>query len=121
MGIPSTATPKALPCPHDQTMVPRPQFFIVRPHLGAQHGSSTSDDTVDATYRSKIVPLIPADLLPDWIEIQGIPRQLGLEQTVGMTNLGSFPKENEEVLRLKFHTVYQERRGADGYPEKRRP
>ncbi|KFH48139.1 hypothetical protein ACRE_010630 [Hapsidospora chrysogenum ATCC 11550] len=100
------------------TIVPKPQFFIVRPHLRAQRGSSASDDTVDVTYGSTIVPLIPVDLLPDWIEIQGVPRQLGLEQTVGMTNLGSFPRGNEEVLRLKFHTVYQERSGADGYPEK---
>ncbi|KAL6869839.1 hypothetical protein ACO1O0_001170 [Amphichorda felina] len=75
-----------------------PRFFIVR--------SSTFDGD-DISHQPNIVPLIPADLLPKWIEIQGVPRQLTLDQTAGMTNLGSFAAAGDEVLCLRFLNVYQ--------------
>jgi hypothetical protein len=36
----------------------------------------------------EVVPLIAVDELPSGIEIVGIPRSLGLEETIGMLNLG---------------------------------
>ncbi|TDZ30514.1 hypothetical protein C8035_v002791 [Colletotrichum spinosum] len=55
----------------------RPEHFIVR------KGPSGS---------GAIVPLIPVDLLPDYVQVTGVPRELTIGQTVGMSNLGEFPR-----------------------------
>ncbi|KAF7546203.1 hypothetical protein G7Z17_g8603 [Cylindrodendrum hubeiense] len=75
---------------------PRPLFFLVRP--GLERFTSTGELIVQP---GTIVPLIPIDLLPEWLDICGIPRNLQPEDTVGMTNLGSFHAE-ANVYRLKF-------------------
>jgi len=55
---------------------PRPTHFLIRPRL------STSDPAY-------IVPLIPADLLPEYIDIDGVPRHLTAAQTTGMECIGA--------------------------------
>ncbi|KAK1965572.1 hypothetical protein LY78DRAFT_658166 [Colletotrichum sublineola] len=39
-----------------------------------------------------IVPLVPVDQLPMCIKIHGVPREMGIEDTTGMSNLGMFTK-----------------------------
>ncbi|KAK1597879.1 uncharacterized protein LY79DRAFT_539378 [Colletotrichum navitas] len=39
-----------------------------------------------------IVPLVPIDQLPAYIKIHGVPREMGIEDTIGMSNLGMFTK-----------------------------
>ncbi|KAK1725635.1 uncharacterized protein BDZ83DRAFT_575969 [Colletotrichum acutatum] len=39
-----------------------------------------------------IVPVIPADLLPDYVTIVGLSRTLTIKDTTGMSNLGTFAK-----------------------------
>ncbi|KAK2004091.1 hypothetical protein LX36DRAFT_650326 [Colletotrichum falcatum] len=39
-----------------------------------------------------IVPLIPVDQLPSYIKIHGVPREMDIEDTTGMSNLGMFTK-----------------------------
>ncbi|OLN81117.1 Tubulin-specific chaperone E [Colletotrichum chlorophyti] len=67
---------------------PRPEHFIVR--------EGGSKGTFDA-----IVPLIPADLLPDYMEIVGVPRKMTIGDTAGMSNLGTFAKP-EGRFQLRF-------------------
>lgn len=50
----------------------RPQFFVVREN-------------------NSITPLIALDELPNEIRIQGVPRNLSLAETGGMTNVGTRP------------------------------
>ncbi|KAK2027108.1 hypothetical protein LX32DRAFT_641221 [Colletotrichum zoysiae] len=39
-----------------------------------------------------IVPLVPVDQLPAYINIHGVPREMAIEDTTGMSNLGMFTK-----------------------------
>lgn len=77
-------------------MMTKPSFFIIRPAV-----IQKSPDGTAVTYEKPIVPLIPADLIPEWVEIKGFPRRLSIGQTVGMTNLGSYAA-SDEVLRMRF-------------------
>ncbi|KAK4451681.1 hypothetical protein QBC34DRAFT_400458 [Podospora aff. communis PSN243] len=70
-------------------MVSQPLFFLVRPGVTVQTPSGPMQ-----TQPGSIVPLIAIDELPDWIEIVGAPRQLTVQQTIGMANLGSFVKSD---------------------------
>ena len=82
----------------------KPRFFIVR-----STAATSSDGNLGHHQPSSIVPLVPVDLLPEWIEIQGIPRRLTLEQTAGMTNLGSFAAAaGDDVLALRFLNVHHQ-------------
>ncbi|OHE90688.1 hypothetical protein CORC01_14017 [Colletotrichum orchidophilum] len=53
----------------------RPTHFIIR------EGSPGS-----------IVPVIPVDLLPDYVTVLGLSRKLTIGETAGMSNLGTFTK-----------------------------
>ncbi|KAL0936485.1 zinc finger DNA-binding protein [Colletotrichum truncatum] len=56
--------------------VPWPEHFIIRKGVN----------------QSTLVPLIPVDLLPSYVEIVGLPRDMTIRETVGMSNLGEFTK-----------------------------
>jgi len=64
-------------------MDPRLRFFFVR-------------ESADKTTR-KFVPLIPADLLPDWIDFAGMPHYISIDQAQSMVNVGIFPMEDRDA------------------------
>ncbi|KAK3309652.1 uncharacterized protein B0T15DRAFT_10310 [Chaetomium strumarium] len=68
-------------------MVPRPQFFVVRPDTK----TSSADGRV-YTVHGAIVPLVAVDELPEWLDLVGVPRGLTAKQTVGLYNLGTVSK-----------------------------
>lgn len=73
-------------------MHPGPDHFLVRP--GTKDGKP-----------GPIVPLIAVDQLPDWMQLVGVPRELGAEQTIGLTNLGIIDKEDDDVYEVRLHHV----------------
>ncbi|KAF4124060.1 Conserved hypothetical, protein [Geosmithia morbida] len=74
-----------------------PQFFIIRRH---EMQTISPDGQTICEQTHTIVPLIPVDLLPEWVEVCSVPRRLDLEDTTGMTNLGTFDAA-EQVLGLQ--------------------
>ncbi|KAH8176083.1 hypothetical protein LIA77_04501 [Sarocladium implicatum] len=64
-------------------MAPLLRYFIVRPSTEVMLPSGESQRQPDT-----IVPLIPMDMIPEGIDIMGIPRQLTLSETIGMQNVG---------------------------------
>src|SRR4051794_32856437 len=54
---------------HHLTMPPRLRFFIVRPEVTTQTATGAIHKQL-----GPIVPLIPADELPDWLDVVGAPR-----------------------------------------------
>ncbi|KAL2016953.1 hypothetical protein VTK56DRAFT_2829 [Thermocarpiscus australiensis] len=68
-------------------MVPRPRFFVVRPDVKRQ----TSEGGV-RILPGAIVPLVAVDELPEWLDLVGVPRELAIEQTIGLCNLGTAAK-----------------------------
>ncbi|KAG7293300.1 hypothetical protein NEMBOFW57_003346 [Staphylotrichum longicolle] len=68
-------------------MATPPRFFIVRPDT-----KRTSADGTVHTMPGPIVPLVAIDELPEWLDIVGVPRQLEVEQTIGLCNLGTASK-----------------------------
>ncbi|KAJ4420064.1 hypothetical protein N0V82_004636 [Gnomoniopsis sp. IMI 355080] len=91
------------------TMYPSPQHFIVRP------GPAGRGET--------IVPLIALDQLPDWIQLTGVPRQLDVEQAVGMINLGLLAGDGISLyeVRLRADRIRAIMRGkAEEEEEERR-
>ncbi|VUC20333.1 unnamed protein product [Clonostachys rosea] len=70
-----------------------PRFFIVR--NPGPPGTVVQD--TQSGKQSSIVPLVPADILPPWVKLEGYPRGLSIEQTAGMTSLGGFPPEEGHV------------------------
>ncbi|KAF4983486.1 hypothetical protein FZEAL_1109 [Fusarium zealandicum] len=85
-------------------MAPWPQFFVVRPGLE----QITCAGQILAQ-PSSAVPLIPADMLPEWLEVVGVPRHLSPEETDGMMNLGAFHAETE-TYQLRFASMSEESR-----------
>lgn len=77
-------------------MPPRLQYFLVRP------GITTQTDTETVVTLGALVPLIPVDQLPEWIEVIGVPRELSAEQTAGLSNLGIVAKGNG-AFKLRMH------------------
>lgn len=75
-----------------------PKYFIVR-RRETRTLSVDGRPIYEATHT--IVPLIPVDQLPDWVEVTGVPRNLELGDTTGMTNLGVF-EGVDPVLSLRF-------------------
>lgn len=71
-------------------MQPRMDHFIVRP------------DKDDGT-PGPIVPLVAVDLLPEWMQLADVPRELNAEQTIGLTNLGIVNKEDDSVFEVRLH------------------
>lgn len=80
-------------------MTPRPLFFLVRPGL-----EQITPSGQVLVHPGTAVPLIPADLLPEWLEVIGVPRHLSQEQTEDMVNLGPFHAETE-TYQLRFASV----------------
>ncbi|KAH6853470.1 hypothetical protein B0I37DRAFT_440612 [Chaetomium sp. MPI-CAGE-AT-0009] len=64
-------------------MVAQPRFFIVRPDT-----KHTAADGRAYTVPGPIVPLVAVDELPEWLDIPSAPRELSVEQTVGLCNVG---------------------------------
>ncbi|KAF5662992.1 transcription factor [Fusarium denticulatum] len=77
----------------------KPQFFLVRP--GAEQ--ITPNGQV-LSQPATAVPLIPADLLPEWIEVIGAPRSLSPEETRDMGNLGVIHAELD-TYKLRFAPI----------------
>ena len=88
-------------------MASQPRFFITRRSTTGSHPSYAGL----AGHESRIVPLIPIDLLPEWVDVEGVARQLTLEETAGMTNLGGFAAV-KEPLKLKFLNLQSEENAA---------
>ncbi|KAM0353544.1 hypothetical protein ACHAPU_001556 [Fusarium lateritium] len=82
-------------------MTLRPQFFLVRP--GAEQVTTTGQIRVQP---ATAVPLIPMDLLPEWVEVVGVPRSLLPDDTKGMGNLGIIHQELG-TFRLRFAPITQ--------------
>ncbi|KAH8883994.1 hypothetical protein GQ53DRAFT_830190 [Thozetella sp. PMI_491] len=66
---------------------PHPLYFIVRPDT-----KRLTDNGLKVSL-GPLVPLIAVDELPDWCEIIGVPRELKVEETLGLYNLGAVPKD----------------------------
>ncbi|KAK0378579.1 CAP-Gly domain-containing protein [Colletotrichum limetticola] len=64
-----------------------------------------------------IVPVIPVDLLPDYVTIVGLPRTLTINDTTGMSNLGTFAKPQSH-FQLQFVSPAHDR-PTGGSPESR--
>lgn len=69
----------------------RPAHFLVRPSFRS-------------SVPGPIVPLIPLDLLPEFVEIVGIPRHLHPDMTVGMFNAGVLEKPGDFTYSMRFAT-----------------
>lgn len=76
-------------------MPARPHYFLVRPGVKKQTNSGVVLEP------GPIVPLIAVDQLPKWLEIIGLPRELRLEQTVGLSNLGNVARD-EDTYEVKI-------------------
>ncbi|KAI1022489.1 hypothetical protein LB503_000752 [Fusarium chuoi] len=77
----------------------KPQFFLVRP--GAEQ--ITPNGQV-LSRPATAVPLIPADLFPEWIEVIGAPRSLSPDETRDMGNLGVIHAELD-TYKLRFAPI----------------
>ncbi|WYZ42839.1 hypothetical protein EsH8_VI_000538 [Colletotrichum jinshuiense] len=77
---------------------PWPKHFILR--------EGSPDGTPGA-----IVPLIPVDLLPEYVDILSVPRNMTIEETTGMSNLGTFSKPEGH---FQLHFSPQPHAGRDG-------
>ncbi|KAI1213982.1 uncharacterized protein F4807DRAFT_410026 [Annulohypoxylon truncatum] len=95
----NTTSPSQSPKPTNQKTA-LPQHFIVRPGVTKHTASGT------VTIPGPIVPLVAVDQLPEWLDLFGVPRELSLEQTVGLTNLGTAVRSPE------FYDVYMH---GDGF------
>jgi hypothetical protein len=84
------------------TFVPKPQFFLIRP--GAEKITPTGQIIVQP---ATAVPLIPADLLPNWVEVIGVPRSLSADETKDMGNLG-FIHAEQHTYRLRFDPIAED-------------
>ncbi|CCC11653.1 hypothetical protein SMACR_04635 [Sordaria macrospora] len=77
-------------------MIPRPEFFLVRPDTEILR----NDTGAIQREQGPMVPLIAVDELPDWIDI-GLPRELTVEQTMGLYNLGMV-SHNGDTYRVRI-------------------
>ncbi|KAK7952388.1 uncharacterized protein PG986_008116 [Apiospora aurea] len=87
------------PHPYHAAAGPFPRHFLVRPATTKHTASGT------ITTPGPMVPLIAVDQLPEWIDIAGVPRELTVEQTMGLQNLGSVvvPGEAAEYYEVRLH------------------
>lgn len=90
--------------PSDQVpqQIPLPQYFLVRP------GETRHTASGIITKPGPIVPLVAVDQLPEWLDLLGVPRELGVEQTVGLTNLGTVAR-NPEFYQVYIHSSVDNR------------
>ncbi|KAI1773995.1 hypothetical protein F4818DRAFT_88439 [Hypoxylon cercidicola] len=96
VSLPPTPQASIAPSPPKQnhSQIPLPQHFLVRPNITKYTASGT------VTTPGPIVPLVAVDQLPEGLDLLGVPRELSVEQTVGLTNLGTVVREPE------FYQVY---------------
>ena len=78
-------------------MSPTPQYFLVRPDVKQQTRSGM------VVSPGAMVPLIAVDQLPDWIDIDGVPRELEIKTVSGMINLGRGVK-SDGMYDIRLHT-----------------
>lgn len=78
-------------------MAPIPQYFLVRPDVKQQTQSGT------VVVPGAMVPLIAVDQLPDWFDIDGIPRELEAKEVSGMINLGRGVRR-DGLYDIRLHT-----------------
>ncbi|KAI0117347.1 hypothetical protein F4814DRAFT_459466 [Daldinia grandis] len=93
----SNSTPGLRPT---QNQIPLPHYFIVRPGTVKHTASGT------VTTPGPIVPLVAVDQLPEWLDLLGVPRELSVEQTVGLRNLGTTVR-NPEFYQVYMHNDLQ--------------
>ncbi|KAH8910505.1 hypothetical protein BR93DRAFT_988955 [Coniochaeta sp. PMI_546] len=74
-------------------MPPRIHHFIVRPEV-------VNRTPTGLAVEQPLVPLIPLDELPAWLDIVGIPRQLTPEQTTGLSNLGCYERQDVHQVEI---------------------
>ncbi|TLS24448.1 hypothetical protein PpBr36_08770 [Pyricularia pennisetigena] len=74
------------------------QYYLVRPARKMQTESGF------VRIPESKVPMIPIDILPEWIEIFGLPRSLRDSYAVGLTSLGHV-EQPEEKLEVRLHRV----------------
>ncbi|RGP74349.1 transcription factor [Fusarium longipes] len=84
------------------SFTPKPEFFLIRP--GAEKITPTGRVIVQP---ATAVPLIPVDLLPEWVEVVGVPRSLSAEETKDMGNLGVVHEE-QHTYRLQFDPISED-------------
>lgn len=64
----------------------KPQFFVLR-----QNGS--------------LVPLIAMDEIPHNIRVTDVPRSMSIQETTGMTNIGSFPSRHRHYVMMDTNSA----------------
>jgi hypothetical protein len=79
-----------------ELLSPHILHFLVRP------GPTEQTPTGPCATTGPLVPLIPVDLLPEWLEIKGVPRSLELGQTENMTNLGAFHRPANPIFAIRI-------------------
>ncbi|RYP24807.1 hypothetical protein DL765_000353 [Monosporascus sp. GIB2] len=82
--------------------IPLPRYFLVRPGT-VKH---TASDAV--TIPGPMVPLLPADQLPEWMDVLGVPRELAVEQTAGLVNLGTVARGMPPFYEVYFHQQHDQ-------------
>ncbi|KAF4446513.1 hypothetical protein F53441_9853 [Fusarium austroafricanum] len=105
LGVQSSPSHQLVPLA--ATMAMKPQFFLVRP--GAERITSGGRVLVKP---STAVPLIPADLLPEWVEVIGVPRSLTTEETKDMGNVGVVHAELD-TYKLRFSRIIRDETSGD--------
>ncbi|EHA49114.1 hypothetical protein MGG_00379 [Pyricularia oryzae 70-15] len=79
-------------------MAPLLQYYLVRPANKMQTASGY------VRIPESKVPMIPVDILPEWIEIVGLPRSLRDDHAVGLTSLGHI-EQPQDTLEVRIHRV----------------
>jgi hypothetical protein len=74
-------------------MAPRVHHFIVRPEVIKRLPTGLAVEQA-------LVPLIPFDELPEWLDIIGVPRNLTVEQAKHLTNLGCYDPQGMHDVEL---------------------
>ncbi|KAI1075816.1 hypothetical protein F5B20DRAFT_374124 [Whalleya microplaca] len=99
-GGSTKSAPPNLPTPNHQ--IPLPHHFLVRPGATRHTASGT------VTIPGPIVPLVAVDQLPEWLDLVGVPRELSLEQTVGLSNLGTVIRDPEYYEVAQTYSGYKD-------------
>lgn len=98
-GGSSSCSPRLLRPPPYHAAHPLPRHFLVRPATTKHTASGT------ITMPGPMVPLVAVDQLPEWIDLAGVPRELTVEQTMGLQNLGSVAPEvvEQQYYEVRLH------------------
>ncbi|RYO91327.1 hypothetical protein DL766_002002 [Monosporascus sp. MC13-8B] len=82
--------------------IPLPRYFLVRPGT-VKHTASSA-----VTIPGPMVPLLPVDQLPEWMDVLGVPRELAVEQTAGLVNLGTVARGMPAFYEVYFHQQHDQ-------------